>query len=86
MFRKLSGNLVVKLKDSVQKRFRLHCTRNSLAFGLFSDEFQTIQAEIWLNYDYLPQQSHRGVKRNNEIRITDFFCWNNGLIPFCGAE
>ena len=41
MFRKLSGNLVVKLKAFVQA---ISTIRNSLAFGLFSDEFQTIQA------------------------------------------
>ena len=49
---KLSGNLVVKLKAFVQL-FSTTCI--SLAFGLFSDEFQTIQAEICLNYDYLPR-------------------------------
>ena len=53
MFRKFSSNLVVKLKGSVQAILTTH---NSLAFGLFSDEFQTIEAEIWLNYDHLPQQ------------------------------
>ena len=54
MFRELSGNLVVKLKAFVQL---ISTTCISLAFGLFSDEFQTIQAEICLNYDYLPRQS-----------------------------
>ena len=54
MFTKLSSNLVVKLKAFVQA---ISTTCNSLAFGLFSDECQTIQAEIWLHYDYLPQQS-----------------------------
>ena len=53
MFRKLSGNLLAKLKAVVQAILTI---RSSLAFGLFSDDFQTIQAEIWLNYDHLPQQ------------------------------
>ena len=43
MLSKLSGNLAVKLKAFVQA---ISTTRDSLKFGIFSDEFQKIQTEI----------------------------------------
>ena len=61
------GSIMEPLSTNIQKliwqfggkteSFCISTTLNSLAFGLFCDEFQTIQTEIWLNYDYLPQQS-----------------------------
>ena len=27
-----------------------------------------------------------GGKRNNGIRVTELFCWNNGIMLFCVAE